>query len=219
MRQLFVFLVVLTTFWDVQTQSPSFCDLPMDPGIGDLVEINLYYNKEQDKCSPFKFAGKGGNGNRFGTDKMCMRNCSENAEQIYPADEREACHFRKQYGDCMAHYLLWYYDAVQGKCKKFHYSGCGGNGNRFVEERICNSTCTGILDDGTAEEDDSDTPVGLIIGIVLGIVGAFIIIAVVLVMVMNKNKPTTHQVVQKGKPKEEPKGDDTPLRDEGIEMQ
>ncbi|KAJ8344495.1 hypothetical protein SKAU_G00318240 [Synaphobranchus kaupii] len=171
MRWLAVSVVVLSAFCDVLAEFPPFCDLPMEPGPGQEVIVFLYYNKAEDRCVPFHYGGQGGNENRFITDRMCLRNCSSSAGVLYPPDEREACHLRKQYGHCMSRYLL-----------------C---------EQLCNTTCSGIIDVGEGEEDDSDTPVGLIVGIVLGVTGAIIII-VMIVMVVN-TKPNTKEIKKERK--------------------
>ncbi|KAG5839522.1 hypothetical protein ANANG_G00205860 [Anguilla anguilla] len=187
MRWLAVSVVALTVFCDVLAEFPPSCDMPMDPGLGDDLNVLLHYNKTQDKCLPFHYRGKGGNENRFFTDRMCMQNCSSRAEELYPADEKKACHLTKEFGHCMGRYLLWYYDPFHGKCKTFRFSGCGGNGNRFLSEHHCNTTCAGIIDQGDMEEEvESDTPAGLIIGIVLGVLGAVIMIVTVVMVVKNK---------------------------------
>ncbi|KAI1904447.1 hypothetical protein AGOR_G00005740 [Albula goreensis] len=201
MRQLVIFAVLLATFYTVQTWQ-EFCSFPVDPGTGEEVLVRLYYDQAQDKCVPFRYGGMGGNENRFVTDQMCMRNCSSKAVDLYPLDERLACHLKKHFGDCHSHHLVWYYDAVQAKCKKFHYTGCGGNGNKFIDERTCNATCSGI--------HDTDTPVGMIIGIVLGVIGAVIIIVVIVLTV--KKKPN------KKKAKTAAKEDNPPLTVEAVEM-
>ncbi|KAG9341245.1 hypothetical protein JZ751_019686 [Albula glossodonta] len=209
MRQLVIFAVLLATFYNVQTWS-EFCSLRVDPGTGEEVLVRLYYDQVQDKCVPFRYRGMGGNENRFLTDQMCMRNCSSKAAELYPLDEKVACSFKKHHGDCHSHHLVWYYDSAQAKCKKFHYTGCGGNGNKFIDERTCNTTCSGIHGDGEADEEDTDTPVGMIIGIVLGVIGTVIIIVVIVLTV--KKKPT------KKKAKMAAKEDNPPLAEEAVEM-
>ncbi|XP_061077093.1 BPTI/Kunitz domain-containing protein isoform X2 [Conger conger] len=142
---------------------------------------------------------------------MCLGNCSSKATKAYPPDEREACHLPKDYGHCMSRYLRWYYNPYKGKCKGFHYTGCGGNGNRFSSEQLCNTSCTGIIDVGDMdEEDDTDTPAGLIIGIVLGLLGAIIMIVTIVMVVTNKKTDT--------KETKKVKKEDSPLQAEGIEM-
>lgn len=42
---------------------------------------------------------------------------------------------------------LWAFDAVQGKCIRFQYGGCQGNGNKFYSEKECKEYC-GVPGDG-----------------------------------------------------------------------
>ena len=60
----------------------DFCTIPKDEGTGKDTDIQivLYYNATRDKCYPFRYTGVGGNGNRFGNERECMRNCSANTE-------------------------------------------------------------------------------------------------------------------------------------------
>ncbi|KPI94546.1 Amyloid-like protein 2 [Papilio xuthus] len=38
-------------------------------------------------------------------------------------------------------YLRWYYDHVRGRCRRFVYSGFGGNANRFIDKLTCEKSC------------------------------------------------------------------------------
>lgn len=71
-----------TLFYD----PTDFCQLPSDEGEGNNYIFSLFYDANQDQCSPFLYKGEGGNGNRFENERDCIRNCSANAEQIYPMD-------------------------------------------------------------------------------------------------------------------------------------
>lgn len=168
---------------------PDFCHLPKDEGQGTAFAFSVYYDKALDLCQPFLYQGQGGNRNRFNNEKECIRNCSANAENIYPMDQTKACHLPKAKGNCSGRILSYYYDSVHDKCKKFHFSGCFGNGNRFTDINICNSTCDGIHDERDEEEDiEWDTPVAIICGVLLGLVVFGIIITIVVLTVMSKKK-------------------------------
>ncbi|KAK1789880.1 hypothetical protein P4O66_015754 [Electrophorus voltai] len=126
------------------SQNLAFCDLPKDEGTGSNVVVYLYYNKTADKCYPFRYQGQGGNKNRFIAEIYCMRNCSARAESVYPTNKTKACHLPKAAGDCYGNYLRYYYDSGHGKCKTFSWTGCVGNGNRFLDPQRCNTTCFGL---------------------------------------------------------------------------
>ncbi|XP_072529780.1 inter-alpha-trypsin inhibitor [Salminus brasiliensis] len=226
MRELSIFVLIFAVFYSSkgQTTVSSICDLPKDEGTGSEVYVYLYYDKAEDKCYPFRFTGEGGNENRFTAEHLCMRNCSARAELLYPAVRSQACHLPKAPGDCFGNYLRYYYDAAHGKCKTFYWTGCVGNGNRFLDIHHCNKTCFGIIDEGEEQEEEveSVTPVGIILGVALGIIGAIILI-VVLVLTLKKT-PTSQ--TSKAKAKEDSKdiqdpsapGPELPLQRERIEM-
>ncbi|KAL7858231.1 hypothetical protein AOLI_G00183330 [Acnodon oligacanthus] len=220
MRDLSIFLVFLAVFYSTngQTTVQSLCDLPMDEGTGSDIRVYLYYDKNTDKCQPFRYLGEGGNANRFIAEVHCMRNCSDRADSLYPLDRSKACHLPKVPGECFGHYLRYYYDPAHGKCKTFFWTGCVGNGNRFLNIQSCNNTCSGITDEaeGKEEEVESDSPVGIILGVVLGIIGAIILIVVIVLTL--KNKPTPQKSKAKAKEDKGSSGPDTPLQNDKIEM-
>ncbi|KAI5626998.1 kunitz-type U19-barytoxin-Tl1a-like, partial [Silurus asotus] len=211
MRNFSISLLIFVLFYCIHGQAtvPDFCALPKDEGTdsGSDVQVHLYYNKTADKCYPFRYKGNGGNKNRFNYEFYCMRNCSPNADQLYPTNRTEACRLRKAPGDCYGHYLRYYYDAAHRKCTTFAWTGCVGNGNRFLDLNHCNATCFGILDDENRENEgsgevESDTPIGIILGVVLGIIGAIILI-VVLVLTLKKPKKSKKSKAKEAKVKEE----------------
>ncbi|MEQ2258647.1 hypothetical protein XENORESO_000737 [Xenotaenia resolanae] len=65
-------------------------------------------------------------------------------EKTYPVDVKEACHFKHLVGGCSGRYLRYYYDSAYDKCKRFIWTGCFGNGNRFFDYKSCNTTCAGM---------------------------------------------------------------------------
>ncbi|TNN00462.1 hypothetical protein fugu_011708 [Takifugu bimaculatus] len=68
---------------------PDFCQLPNDEGEGSNYIFSLFYDANLDRCSPFLYKGEGGNDNRFENERDCIRNCSANAEDIYPMDDHD----------------------------------------------------------------------------------------------------------------------------------
>uniref|UniRef100_A0A673NDX8 BPTI/Kunitz inhibitor domain-containing protein n=1 Tax=Sinocyclocheilus rhinocerous TaxID=307959 RepID=A0A673NDX8_9TELE len=44
-------------------------------------------------------------------------------------------------GECFGHYLRYYYSPEHHTCKSFYWTGCVGNGNRFLTLNWCNATC------------------------------------------------------------------------------
>ncbi|KAL0968908.1 hypothetical protein UPYG_G00273510 [Umbra pygmaea] len=199
MKLLIILCFVLTLFYIVHANIPEFCSLPLDegtppvPGSEDFV-ILLYYDVAKDLCYPFKYRGEGGNANRFTLEKYCIRNCSTRAEALYPMDESKACHLKKNLGECFGSYVRFYYDPIHQKCKKFHWTGCVGNGNRFFNQETCNSTCTGIHDLGDEEEEyEPDTPVAMILGVVFGITGSILLVIVIVLFIKSSKTKKSHK--------------------------
>ncbi|XP_036005361.1 BPTI/Kunitz domain-containing protein isoform X7 [Fundulus heteroclitus] len=157
MKELLLLGVALSVLHIGNSQKKEFCSLPMDPGQGTNFSFAVYYDHKQDKCMPFFYQGQGGNANRFRNERECLRNCSINSEKTYPMDATAACHLTKQIGGCSGNYLRYYYDSATDRCKKFIWSGCFGNGNRFFDSKSCEDTCLGIHDD--SEELEPDTPI------------------------------------------------------------
>ncbi|KAJ0028898.1 hypothetical protein NQD34_003895 [Periophthalmus magnuspinnatus] len=187
--KLVLFLTTALTLLQSGLLIPGFCLLPKDEGTGTTFSFAVHYDPEKDLCMPFLYNGQGGNANRFPNEKECIRNCSANAENIYPIDLTKACHFPKAKGTCTSTLLRYYYDSVNDRCRKFHYTGCFGNGNRFTDINVCNATCNGIHDDREAEEDiEWDTPVAIICGVLLAVIVSGIIITVVVLTVLSKKK-------------------------------
>ncbi|XP_073327888.1 tissue factor pathway inhibitor [Pagrus major] len=192
----------------------EFCSLPSDEGQGIQFMFALYYDAQQDQCQPFIYKGEGGNANRFENERECIRNCSANAETIYPTDASEACHYPKAEGSCGGKYLRYYYHSVHKKCKKFLWSGCIGNGNRFLSSEICNKTCDGIQDDPVGDEiedDEPDTPIAIICGVLLALIVVAIFTTVIVLTVKSKKKKSKKSG---GKSKEA----DTALQEQRLEM-
>ncbi|XP_075994911.1 inter-alpha-trypsin inhibitor [Genypterus blacodes] len=214
MKHLLIFGLAFAAFHTSQSTKPDFCLLKQDAGEGSLFEFSLFYDAAEDTCEPFLYKGAGGNANRFQNEIECVRNCSSRVNQIYPLDVKEACHFRYTPGKCSGNSLRYYYDSIHDKCKTFIWSGCFGNGNRFLNQQMCNDTCAGIHDEGDElEEDEPDTPIGIICGVVIGVIAAIIITVVVVLTVKSKKKSKEAKVKKSKEPAAE-----LPLQEPAIEM-
>ncbi|XP_004004032.2 protein AMBP [Ovis aries] len=99
-----------------------------------------FYNGTSMACETFYYGGCMGNGNNFPSEKECLQTCRT----------VEACNLPIVPGPCRAGIELWAFDAVKGKCVRFIYGGCNGNGNQFYSEKECKEYC-GIP--GEADEE------------------------------------------------------------------
>ncbi|XP_067235726.1 kunitz-type serine protease inhibitor bitisilin-3-like [Chanodichthys erythropterus] len=214
MRELGIILFIFALNHNIQAQTlkPEACSLKPDEGTGDEVVIYTHYDAEKDTCQPFRYSGQGGNANRFITEKQCMRNCSDRADQLYPKDDKVACMLPKEVGKCTGRYLRYYYSPEHHTCKSFYWTGCVGNGNRFFSLALCNATCFKIADLGLEDySGESDVPVGIILGVVFGLIGAVILVVVIVFAV--KKKPSS-----KKRQKKDGKSAEQPLKEQAIEM-
>ncbi|XP_055011894.1 BPTI/Kunitz domain-containing protein [Boleophthalmus pectinirostris] len=196
--KLLLFLGTALTLVHSGFQTPAFCQLPKDEGTGTLISFSLYYDSARGLCRPFLYSGEGGNANRFVNEIECIRNCSANAENIYPMDRTKACHFPKAVGNCTSNLLRYYYDSVNDRCRKFIYTGCYGNGNRFTDMGLCNSTCHGIH--------------AIICAVLLTLVVVGIIVTIAVLTVKSKQK----EAKKKGAGKR--KQQDVPLQETTTEV-
>ncbi|KAM9753529.1 kunitz-type serine protease inhibitor bitisilin-3 isoform 1-T1 [Menidia menidia] len=214
MKTLLLVGIVFSTLHISNSVLQEFCNAPPDGGQGKLFLFSVFYDPTSDQCKPFFYQGEGGNNNRFLNERECMRNCSERAENLYPMQAVKACHYKHEKGGCSGHYLRYYYDSVHNKCKKFIWTGCLGNGNRFFSHESCNATCAGIHDDGEElEEDEPDTPIAIICGVLLSVIILSIIITVTVLTVQSKKKKAMKTREKSTNPQS-----DAPLQEGGIEM-
>jgi len=107
--------------------SRSVCLLPMDQGPCRLYIPRYYFDQASGQCKQFIYGGCQGNGNSFPTLKECQKTCR--------------CYLPKVTGPCKAYFPKYYFNHKSGKCEKFIYGGCMGNGNSFKIFTDCNRTC------------------------------------------------------------------------------
>ena len=68
------------------------------------------------------------------------------------------CYLRKVSGACEGRYDEWFYDSEHRRCAPFVYSGCLGNGNRFLSRRDCEDMCVTEEDRAVAVSSVCDLP-------------------------------------------------------------
>ena len=61
-------------------------------------------------------------------------------------NKQSVCHLPKHFGTCLTESIRYFHDPGSNSCRKFRYSGCGGNGNNFLSGEECVRTCGGLLD-------------------------------------------------------------------------
>ena len=54
----------------------------------------------------------------------------------------DVCLMKPDPGFCKAYFPRFYYDAAEGRCKKFIYGGCLGNKNNFETVEECELACS-----------------------------------------------------------------------------
>ena len=71
------------------------------------------------------------------------RNTAVTVANLQPVN---VCELPKSLGTCLILSFRYYYDSSTNSCKRFRYSGCGGNGNNFLSGEVCVRTCGGVLE-------------------------------------------------------------------------
>ncbi|XP_072145614.1 uncharacterized protein [Dermacentor andersoni] len=51
------------------------------------------------------------------------------------------CGLPEERGPCHNYTVYWFFSVTDGRCNRFWYGGCEGNGNRFNSEEECKNTC------------------------------------------------------------------------------
>eukprot|EP00064_Thunnus_orientalis_P000357 superscaffoldBa00000018_g357 len=94
-----------------------------------------------------------------------------------------------------------------------------GNGNRFTDQDVCNKTCAGIHVDGEdPEEDEPDTPIAIICGVLLAVIVVSIFVTVI-VLTLKSNSALMGDRQRKRKLQESPAPDNKMLKDnDGVAL-
>ncbi|XP_074930686.1 uncharacterized protein LOC142048062 [Phalacrocorax aristotelis] len=126
---------------------PGPCALDKDPGSACASFSVMWYHRwETGSCERFWYGGCGGNANRFGSERDCIRACVDSGPDGASVGENNmtqaACLEAQDAGPCHSFSPKWFFEGRQsGRCSLFWYGGCGGNRNRFESREQCEAAC------------------------------------------------------------------------------
>lgn len=105
------------------------CRLPPQTGPCRAHFRMYYFDETNGQCKQFTYGGCRGNHNKFRTLEDCKQTCVS------------VCDLQKETGLCRARIPRFYFNEASGRCMRFFYGGCGGNGNNFKTFEECKETC------------------------------------------------------------------------------
>uniref|UniRef100_A0A8B9CST8 Tissue factor pathway inhibitor n=1 Tax=Anser brachyrhynchus TaxID=132585 RepID=A0A8B9CST8_9AVES len=130
---------------------PDFCFHEKDPGTCRGFFSRYFYNKETKLCEIFKYGGCLGNQNNFKSLEECQTTCQVPILLLSltfffllflePPAIPSLCMTPMDKGLCRAKETRFFYNYSTGRCRPFHYSGCGGNENNFTSRKSCLRIC------------------------------------------------------------------------------
>ncbi|CAI9744388.1 papilin-like isoform X2 [Octopus vulgaris] len=133
------------------TAADDVCKLPKAVGNCRARKLRWYFDHETVSCQKFYYTGCHGNDNNFNSEQQCVHRCfapNPIIQFTIPPNEKElsrdplvVCHLGVDAGACDDQFVMWYYDAQEGECKQFNYTGCYGNSNRYKTKQSCEALC------------------------------------------------------------------------------
>lgn len=140
------------------SEAPRTDICTMDKAEGNCKDYypRWYFDRDSRTCQQFIYTGCNGNENRFDTQEDCENGCRRWVYQPPPLevrppeypqtpeqDPRQAhCFLSSERGTCESNLPRWFYDSSDGVCKRFLFSGCGGNSNNFETQVECINDCS-----------------------------------------------------------------------------
>lgn len=112
----------------------GLCALPEPKQVCRAGYRGYRFNALKQRCESYVYCNK--NSNHFTTIEECEERCGKFAQ--------DPCFLPKHAGrNCTtdARMQNYWFNSESNSCELFDYNGCGGNGNNFVEESECWSTC------------------------------------------------------------------------------
>ncbi|GFO28193.1 kunitz/bovine pancreatic trypsin inhibitor domain protein [Plakobranchus ocellatus] len=116
-----------------ECRSACRCTLPLEVGdrsCNARYRRQYYFNAAMGRCTRFRYAGCGGNSNRFGNIRNCRNACAV-----------ARCYLPPETGICKAYFQRYYYNSQTESCERFVYGGCRGNSNNFRTQQECDDEC------------------------------------------------------------------------------
>ena len=139
---------------------PDVCQEPKRVGTCSSDVMRFYYDVPTARCRAFRFSGCDGSGNNFVTLAACVSKCRPEPQDMpepelekhefaglemrgrrMEDDSSDACSMPPAAGPCNRELVRWYYDPIIGRCRKFLFGGCDGNGNNFASRGACEDSC------------------------------------------------------------------------------
>ncbi|GBP58337.1 Papilin [Eumeta japonica] len=114
---------------------PDQCKQPIEAGSCAGSFPRWAFNAETRKCEQFTWSGCEGNHNKFLSEQACIHRCDA------PGVLKEECSLPQEVGNCTEKLAKWSFSQPENRCVPFYYTGCGGNGNRYDDERTCAHEC------------------------------------------------------------------------------
>ncbi|VDP08704.1 unnamed protein product [Soboliphyme baturini] len=129
----------------IETILTNPCRLMPQTGNCTARLLRWYFNMFDNSCHKFLYTGCYGNGNNFNSQEQCERTCIREFSIEFETEieifGNDVCAYPLEFGFCNDQQPSWYYSEEDNECMQFLYSGCGGNPNRFSDERSCVRRC------------------------------------------------------------------------------
>ncbi|KAF8382411.1 mec-1 [Pristionchus pacificus] len=150
------FVSIETCRWSCErpkkSEGPKQCHDKFDKQLTEACQDGqwrerFYFDHDKSSCVPFWWDGCHSESANFFRDldscqSLCERNVDSEIGSIASTLKEEfRCLEPKKVGECRETYPAYYYDRVHRECRPFSYSGCGGNGNRFLTLAQCEGLC------------------------------------------------------------------------------
>ncbi|XP_041353663.1 papilin-like isoform X2 [Gigantopelta aegis] len=126
----------------------NVCKLPSVTGHCHGYFKRWHYDSHTEKCQEFVYGGCEGNPNNFETKSSCEGKCRSHTQTGSAVTGTAVCSLPRNGGNCNGYNIVWYYDLDLQRCRRFIYTGCGGNENRFDSDAECLQLCDGVSKDG-----------------------------------------------------------------------